>query len=113
MNLKEDIKTAFDTKISTLGVFIDLKQTLRYNRSWTAYSNTSTLWLRAIVLEWLKSYLQNRKQNINYENTNSMLSEITCGVPKVSILGPKLFILYVNDICNASDILQFLIFAEK
>ena len=51
---------------------------------------------------------------VEYENTYSMLSEITCGVPHGSTLGPKLFTLNVNDICNVSDILEFVntVFAD-
>ena len=112
VNLIEDITTALDKRMSTLGVFIDLKKAFDTIDHELLIKKLQHYGFRGIVLEWLKSYLKNRKQYIDYENTNSVLSEIICGVPQGSILGPKLFILYVNDICNVSDILQFVIFAD-
>ena len=52
---------------------------------------------------WFRNYLLNRKQLVDDENTKSCLLDILCGVPQSSILGPPLYLLYVNDIGNASD----------
>ena len=61
---------------------------------------------RGIVLEWFKNYLSNRKQYVSYNRCVSELKDIVCGVPQGSILGLLLFILYVNDITNTSDVLE-------
>ena len=54
--------------------------------------------IRAKLLEWFKSYLENRKEGVNTNGNSSEFSDITCGVPQGSVLGPLLFLIYVNDI---------------
>ena len=67
--------------------------------------------LRGMSNVWFRNYLSNRKQFVDYENTKSCLLDILCGVPQGSILGPLLYLLYVNDIGNASDC-EILSFAD-
>ena len=68
--------------------------------------------IRGTALDWITNYLSDRKQYVVYNNTKSDEKHITCGVPQGSILGPLLFLLYVNDICNVSDILFPILFAD-
>ena len=68
--------------------------------------------VRGVANKWLASYLSNRKQYVSIDECNSDLLNVLCGVPQGSILGPKLFILYVNDICNISKIPKFVLFAD-
>ena len=55
--------------------------------------------VRGVANDWLSSYLENRLQYVSFGDTDSTLRNvILCGVPQGSILGPELFILYINDI---------------
>ena len=58
-----------------------------------------------------KNYLTHRQQYVSLEGTNSNLMGIKAGVSQGSILGPPLFLIYVNDFVKCSDILFFILFA--
>ena len=62
--------------------------------------------------KWLNSYLENRKQFVSIEKCQSAVRNILCGVPQGSILDPKLFVLYVNDMCNISKLVKYILFAD-
>ena len=66
--------------------------------------------IRGIANKWICSYLMNRYQYVNINGTNSDYMNVLCGVPPGSILGPILFILYINDMCNVSTLLQPILF---
>ena len=68
--------------------------------------------IRGIVKQWVFSYLTRRNQYVQIEGIKSCMERILCGVPQGSILGPTLFNLYLNDICNLSRILEFTLFVD-
>ena len=59
--------------------------------------------IRGVVIKWFESYLKDRNQFVNFENNDSDKRNILCGVPQVSIIGPLLYLIYVNDIFMACD----------
>ena len=67
---------------------------------------------RGNILKWFKSYLNERQQYVNLQGTESQIKCVTCGVPQGSIIGPLLFILYINDMANVSNKIFPILFAD-
>ncbi len=99
------------TKNLTLSVFIDLSKAFDTISHEILLKKMENLGIRGISNLWFRSYLSNRKQFMEIYNIKSSLETLKCGVPQGSILGPILFLIYVNDISNCSNV-NLLSFAD-
>ena len=68
--------------------------------------------IRGKALQLIESYLTDREQCVQINEAVSNMEKIKHGVPQGSILGPLLFLLYINDIANCSSVLSFYLFAD-
>ena len=90
--------------VLTLGVFVDLSKTFDTVDHQILLKKLKHYGVNEKVLAWLQSYLFQRKQYIEDTNDINYLLEIECGVSWGSILGPLLFLVYVNDFYFASKL---------
>ena len=112
LQLTKEIYESFDENKFTLGVFIDLSKAFDTVNHKILLKKLTYFGIKGVYLDWFNSYLRNRKQFIFYNDKNSSMLDITCGVPQGSILGPLLFLLYINDLQKASSIIKPIMFAD-
>ena len=112
IDLVDKICNAVENNKQTIGIFLDVSKAFDTIDHDILLRKLVHYGFRGTVIDWFKSYLSNRTQYIYYNNIKPNSGKLTCGVPQGSILGPLLFILYINDIVNTSTMLKFVLFAD-
>ena len=112
LELVDKITYKMDNNETPINIFLDLSNafdTIDHN---ILLDKLKYYGLDDIAIKLFRSYLTNRYQYVQIENAKSQLLEINTGVPQGSILGPLLFIIYINDISQSSDKFDFIAYAD-
>ena len=100
-----------DGKLCT-GVYLDLQKAFDTVNHDILLYKLYNYGVRGTVHNWFCSYLNNRQQYTRVADTDSFVTSVSCGVPQGSVLGPLLFLVYVNDIGNAVPSASVKLFAD-
>ena len=111
IHMLNKISTAMNNNEYTIGIFCDLTKAFDMVPVDIMCKKLEKIGIRGSTLNWFRNYLTDRQQFVCIDSISSTLSEITLGLPQGSILGPILFIIFINDLPK-STLLYSLLFCD-
>ena len=110
--LVEFVNHKMDARKPTLAVYIDFRKAFDCVQHNVLLDKLTRLNLHPSVIDWIKSYLSNRKQRVYANDIYSDFRDIKQGVPQGSVLGPLFYIIYANDLSKLFKYCQFALYAD-
>ena len=104
--------SSLDSKLSVLSIVIDLSKAFDTVNHRILLDKLYHYGIRGTIHSWFKDYLTNRTQCTIIDGHISLKLNISTGVPQGSVLGPILFLIYINDIVNVFDCAKSILFAD-
>ena len=112
LELTDRILKDIDNKDASLTIFMDLGKAIDPLDHQILLNKLKYYGVNDTPLRWFSNYLTGRQQYVEIDGNRSGLLPLTTGVPQGSILGPLLFLIYMNDIPQATDYFDFKLYAD-
>ena len=112
IEIVDNIRYSLDSSNLTCGIYLDLTKAFDTVNHEILMGKLEHYGIRGKAFDLLKSYLDNREQFTKLDNFKSKVNSISCGVPQGSVLGPLLFILFINDLPRCCPMGNVRIFAD-
>ena len=112
LELQDRITKILNNNECCVGVFMDLSKAFDTLDHAILLNKLKHYGVRGIAHDWFRNYLNGRKQYVSIDGVNSVQLSISCGVPQGSILGPLLFLIYINDLATVSEHAITILFAD-
>ena len=112
ITLVDKVSKSVDSGDIVINMFIDLRKAFDTVSHIILLKKLHAYGIRGNMLKLCTSYLDGRSQYVQYNHANSAFRNVNCGVPQGSIIGPLFFIIFMNDIFYASELLFNVLYAD-